>query len=639
MTTRPPYQRLRSQAGRLRRKLEQQLGQRGPTKQPATGDGPAPGADRVPRQTPDPAGAGVGHPPEVALERTYLGPVMDQAVLRAKRRFRIGVDSDYDLIQRNFDVLHYLLQAPHLIDDPDVDLIEHFLQRGRRDRLSPHPDFSMAEYLHRYPEKLAHGKVRNPFLYWLKTGKKLGDVAEPTPGILRMAPVLGTPPAELAQAAAERRRDLQERFLNGRLGEVFNRAAEIEPLIGATWTEIANPHLIPLSRRVVVDEACAMHEAQQMAGFRRARVVFVINRPRWGGGRRIEGHLAHALAGHIDPADIVVIYTDDTAATPAGRFPTGVREVDFASMVADLPSTAAQHALVMLLRSFCADAIVNINSGLLYRALRPYGRALMATERLYLCFLCNEQTAMGNWAGWSLGYFYRTFEHVAGVITDSNHLAEQLVDDYRVRDHHHDRLHVFRAPVNPELPLVTTSPARPGRRPQVFWAGRWDRQKRIPLALTVARLMPDVTFRMWGEAVMTGGALEHDVPDNVVLEGTYGHISEIPLDEADAWLYTSGWDGVPSQLLEVAMTGIPIVGSLVGGTGEVLSADQAWPVPQDEGPAAYVEAIRDVLADPADARRRAVELRERMLLERTEKAFAAQAADLLLVDRAEDGAR
>ena len=66
------------------------------------------------------------------------------------------------------------------------------------------------------------------------------------------------------------------------------------------------------------------------------------------------------------------------------------------------------------------------------------------------------------------------------------------------------------------------------------------------------------------------------------MEGRYGHISEIPLVEADVWLYTSGWDGVPSQLLEVAMTGIPIVGSLVGGTGEVLSEDDAWPVAEGD---------------------------------------------------------
>jgi glycosyltransferase involved in cell wall biosynthesis len=121
----------------------------------------------------------------------------------------------------------------------------------------------------------------------------------------------------------------------------------------------------------------------------------------------------------------------------------------------------------------------------------------------------------------------------------------------------------------------------------------------------------------------------------VTLEGRYGHLSEIPLAEADAWLYTSGWDGVPSQLLEVAVTGVPIVGTLVGGTGEVLHEGESWPVPQDAGAAAYDEALRGVLADPVDARRRALALRDRMLRERTADGFAERVSALLLTDEGE----
>jgi glycosyltransferase involved in cell wall biosynthesis len=599
------YLRWRSRAGRLRRRFSGRR-QSAPTRRR-------------------------GHAPEVALETTHLGPAMDEAVLQAKRRMRIGADPDYDLLYENFDVLHYLLQAPNLINRPEVDLLEHFLENGRTRGLSPHPDFSMTEYVDRYPHKTSEQNVRNPYLFWLKYGKKAGDIADPAPRINRVAPILGLPPEQVADLVGERRRDLQQRFRTGRLGEVFARAAEIEPLIGATWPEIARPRLIPLSRRVVVDEICAIHQAHEAVGFRRARVVLVVNRARWGGGRRMEGHLAHGLAAHVDPDDIVVIYTDDSTEAPTSRFPDGVRRIDFARITREMPKERAEHALVMLLRTFHADAIVNVNSWMLYGALRSYGRALTASERLFLCYFCNEQTAMGNWAGWSLSYFYRTFDYVAGVITDSEYLVRELTETYRVDEKDRERLHVFRAPVDTTLPVVSESPARPGRRPQVFWAGRWDRQKRIGLFLEVARLMPDVDFRMWGESVRNRGQVG-EVPDNVRLEGTYQHISEIPLPEADVWLYTSGWDGVPSQLLEVAVTGIPLVGSLVGGTGEVISEADAWPVAEGEGAEAYVAAIREALADPSDSRRRALALRERMLRDRTEKAFATRAADVLLTD-------
>jgi hypothetical protein len=68
----------------------------------------------------------------------------------------------------------------------------------------------------------------------------------------------------------------------------------------------------------------------------------------------------------------------------------------------------------------------------------------------------------------------------------------------------------------------------------------------------------------------------------------------------------------------------------VGGTGEVLSEADAWPVDETAEAQAYVDAIRAVLADPAESRRRARELRDRMLDDRTQKAFAEQAAGVLL---------
>jgi len=141
--------------------------------------------------------------------------------------------------------------------------------------------------------------------------------------------------------------------------------------------------------------------------------------------------------------------------------------------------------------------------------------------------------------------------------------------------------------------------------------------------------MPDVDFQMWGEEVLNAPLLEQP-PGNVRLHGPYQHITELDFAAADAWLYTSAWDGVPSQLLEVAMTGIPLVASRIGGTGEVVSAEDAWPVVDHDDPDAYVVALREVLADPGAARRRAVGLRERMLRERTEADYDRQVAAILL---------
>lgn len=379
------------------------------------------------------------------MEATNLGPVMDEAVLRAKRRMRIGADPDYDLLYENFDVLHYLLQSPDLLDQPEVDLIEHYLERGRAEGLSPHPDFSMTEYVDRYPNKTSPQRVRDPFLYWLKQGRDAGHIADPAPRINRVAPVLGLPPEQVAELVGDRRRDLQQRFRTGKLGEVFAKAAEIEPQIGATWTEIANPHLIPLSRRVVVDETCAIYQAHEAVEFRPARVVLVTDGSGAGAGRQMDDELAHALATQIDPDEIVVIATDVSTEAEVGRYPDGVRQIDFARLARDLPRERREHALVMLLRTFHAVAIVNVESTMLYDSLRTYARALAATERLFLYFSGNAQTAMGNWSGRSLSHFYRTYDYVAGVIVESDDLVHTLTETYRVGKNDRDRLHVLPA--------------------------------------------------------------------------------------------------------------------------------------------------------------------------------------------------
>lgn len=546
-----------------------------------------------------------------------------------------GLDAEYDLAYEHFDLRHFLLQARGMLTLPRVDPLRTFLMNGAEAKASPEPNFDMASYVARHPERASGAS--SPYVEWLRHGRDAGEIADPAPGLEKMAEVLGKEPAELAALLSATRLDLQERLLTGTLGKMFARAAEVEPLIGESWGATARPLIPPLVGRNPVHQVHAIHSAQRAAGFARARVVIVVSDPRWGAGRRAEGHLAHALAPRIGAEEIVVVYTDSGGEASAGRFPDGVRAIDFAAVTQELEAPEAQRALVELIRSFRADAVVGINSRLLYEAMATYGRALTASERVYMLMFCNEQLPMGNWVGIPLRFFYRVFDLVEGVLTDSDHLVDWIRQRHKLLVTGGDRLHVLRAPVDASIPLVPAPPSDPGRRPQVFWAGRWDLQKRVDVAYEVARRMPDVDLRMWGAPVLTP-VVRGEQPDNIRLEGQYTDFSTLPLEEADVWLYTSAWDGVPSQLLEVAMTGVPIVGSLVGGTGEVLSQAGSWPVAEHEDAGAYEKAIRDVLADAPRARRRAEALRERLVQERTEEAYAEQLVRLLLTEQETGGA-
>lgn len=565
--------------------------------------------------------------PEGEVEPTHVGPWMDAIVARAKRNaLPAGVDRDYDEVRAHFDHLTFLLQAVALQEQPSADPVRVFLRNGADAVNTPDVNFSMKQYLARHPERASEP---SPYLAWLREGRAAGEIADPAAGLEQVAPVLGLEPQALADVLAETRDDLGRRLRTGTLGEMFAKAAEIEPLVGAVWVETTRPKLPPLPSPVVAAQLAALHACHEAAGFRPARLVLVINRPRWGGGRRVEGHLTHALADRLDPRDVVVVYTDESGTTPAGRFPRGVREIDFAALVGDLPPAAADRVLVELIRSLRADSVVNINSRALYRSLVSYGRALAASERIWLCLFCNEQRAQGHWDGWSLKHYYRNVGTVAGVLTDSEHLRDQLTERYLLPESERARIHVLRSPVEPEIALAPPPPGR--ERPRVYWAGRWDRQKRVDLAVEVARRLPELDFRLWGEPVLQGDPIG-DVPENVRLEPAYAHLSELDLGDADVWLYTSAWDGVPSLLLEIGMTGVPLVASRVGGVGEVLTDEDARLVTEVDDPDAYVDGIRAVLADPGRARERARALRERLVRDRSQQAYADQVAPLLLTE-------
>jgi glycosyltransferase involved in cell wall biosynthesis len=571
-------------------------------------------------------------PPEVVVERTNLGPDMDEFVAELKRRQKpLGLDPDYDLLRANFDHVNFALQALLKSKVTSNDPVGVYLRNGAEALNNPDINFSMAAYLARYPEKREGNE--HPYLAWLRHGKGAGEIADPAPEVERMADLLDLSPGELVDALVERRTDLQRRLRTGKLGEMFARAAEIDPLVAGAWPECSRPSLVPMTTAITVRQMAALRASQVQAGFRRARVLLVIDSARSGGDRRMEEQVAHALAGRIAPEEIVVISTDEEGAPPTDRFPRGVRGVDFASHVADMEAAWQEHTLVMLVRSFHADSIVNIDSGTFHRAMRTYGSALAATERLFPIFFGNERTEIGDWYGWPSIQFYRLFDQVTNIITDSEYLARWLADSYRLDPGSREKIRVFHAAVDATLPLATPElSTRSSDPPTVFWAARSSgRIERIDLVLQIARLMPEVEFRVWGEQLLQRRKRKQ-LPENVRMEGRYAGLGGLDLDQADVWLYTSAWDGVPTILLEAAMSGVPIVGSLVGGTGEVLSEADAWPVAEIGEVGEYVKAIREVLADTAGARRRARALRERLLRERSESAFAEEVAGLLLVE-------
>lgn len=532
-----------------------------------------------------------------------------------------GSCHEYDAVREAFDVGFYLARYQDIARAPTIDPVRHYLRAGAREGRDPTPDFGTKTYIARYREEIEASGL-HPFHHYLKIGRPNGAVAQPFEAFDDFAEMLGLAPEEADRMLAGRRADMRARLEHGKLGEMVAKACEIDPLVGGSWTAAMECRIMPFTSDGLVSALVAMRRLHEAAQMRPARFVILVNRPRWGAGRRAEGHLAHALAADHGVGEVLVVYTDEGGTSPAGRLPEGCREVDFATIAGSIKKPERIRLLVEFVRSLGPSAAFNVNSRLFWDALVPHGKALAYSIDLYGYLFCNEKNLYGDWTGYPLKNVYRHFDVLAGLLTDSHALAQALRESYSVPENQKGKIRALEAPADLSQPLVQ-APVRVASGRRVFWAGRFDRQKRVDIALAVADLLPDVTFHLWGEPVIGGVDPTPFAPPNVVFEGVYDRLADIPLHACNAWLYTSEWDGVPQLLLEVCMTGIPVVGALAGGTGELLDEETSFPVRDVLDPQAYAAGLRTVLDDEAAARDKARRLRERLAATRTPENYAA----------------
>jgi glycosyltransferase involved in cell wall biosynthesis len=163
-------------------------------------------------------------------------------------------------------------------------------------------------------------------------------------------------------------------------------------------------------------------------------------------------------------------------------------------------------------------------------------------------------------------------------------------------------------------PVVWSAPStersqRTGSRPNVLWAGRLDRQKRIEKLFEVAALTDDLDFYVFGSKVTDGDVQLQSLP-NVHYEGPFTSPDQLVEKRFyDAYIHTTWGEGIPNILLEVAKLNIPIVAPAIGGIAELVNDDTGYLIPADSRAREYEIALRAAIADQAVSARRARALR------------------------------
>ena len=501
--------------------------------------------------------------------------------------------------------------------------LTHFLHVGVPAKIVPTLLFENDYYLRNNPD-LRDMKMWG-FEHFIRHGIFEGRKAAPTANI-SLAPTPALAGRKIGPGALTR-----ERFWRGVVGataqgsdnrrvhRVLSSPVVREIMTRARLHEPEVPDLRNIPAVLVPphhDPMAEMHRSLR-ARFKHDSYDTIICVPwlRTGGADLVACQLAEAIGSILPDERVLFLQIDQPTIERADWAPAGAELVNISDLTVASGADQIQRLLYAAFLGLSPKRIINVNSRACWDTYVRFGKRLSYDLKLYAYLFCWDETADGLRVGYPSLYYPRTAEFLSGAFVDTQYLKDELSRIYLLPRAVEQRI----------IPLL--SPARTGARdtteaekgvdsrgsrarPRVLWAGRLDRQKRFDLVLQIAEAMPEMDFHCWGSAVLDPPPDLSEKPANLSLTASFGELGELPLGEADAWLFTSQWEGQPTILIELAMRGMPIVASAVGGVPELIRPDKGWLIEDVENVDAYVDALREAVENPAQRIERGRRLRD-----------------------------
>lgn len=409
-----------------------------------------------------------------------------------------------------------------------------------------------------------------------------------------------------------------------------SRAQNLEPAIGEPHkiTEVyAAPHHDQLA-----DVMSSLLERTSLGTY---HTVITVPWLRTGGADLVACQLAAAIKTAFPRENVLIMRVDAPNFERPDWLPYGVDQVLVSDILTSIAPEFAEMALYALILNLQPKRVINVNSYRIWRTLERFANRLSERVNLYGYLFCWDQTPGGTRVGYPSMFYPATAPHMAGIFTDTEYLRRELLNIYRPPARVAERLITLYTPSRtvPDGTARSSLREKPSRRrPMILWAGRLDRQKRFDLVQEIAQRMPDVDFLCWGDPLLDNPPDLTKSPPNLTLHPAFTSYDEMPIAEADLWLFTSAWEGMPTILIELAIRGVPLVASQVGGVPELADEDTSFPVFGVGDPNEYVLAIRYALEHPELRMERSRKLQERAIVRHLEEAYVARLKEVFDVE-------
>ncbi|GHE80111.1 hypothetical protein GCM10019059_43090 [Camelimonas fluminis] len=340
-----------------------------------------------------------------------------------------------------------------------------------------------------------------------------------------------------------------------------------------------------------------------------AKISHVLIAPWLKRGGADKATLAYLLAiAEKLPGRVLLITTENSESPWLSRLPNGVEVINWHEVVGDVHNTLARQSLTWMLLRLRPAVVHVMNSWLGWEMLATEGMQLRAVSKTFASLFWYGPSERNRIWGYAAEYLRRV-ERNGGVdlfITDITVFAQRLLEDYGVSG---DR---FKCVWHPTTYIAADLPASRPRedRSTVLWASRFAPEKRVDLLLQIVKKCPDYTFIVYGELEDAHPSIKQHCVEllaqgNVLLGGAFDDFHVLPLQECDAFLYTSSSDGMPNVLIEAMAHGLPVVSSIVGGIGDLVNEETGWPVYDVNKVDAYCSALHQLFSGTEDARGRA----------------------------------
>lgn len=324
-----------------------------------------------------------------------------------------------------------------------------------------------------------------------------------------------------------------------------------------------------------------------------------------GGGEKYILQILDAIAD-IDPSSRFLVVAGESAQQHEWMARLPARSV-FIDVFNAFPSLNDAERDAMAIRALLAvsapQARLHIkSSGFAHRLLDSFGPVLSSNFRVAYYRFCDTTYGWDgrNWRGpWGVKVMRQHLPGFWRVVTD----CEAIVNDDSAFLGPLPTYNVIYAKC--EVEHKVNRERMPQRR--LLWASRVDAQKRPERLLKIARALKEAGVEVAIDAYGTA-APDVDVRSvfsaadiKVNYRGGFSSVSDLPLGNYDAFIYTSDFDGLPNILLEMLSSGLPAVAPDVGGirevvvdgvTGKLVSGDT-----EDLLIYAYMKAVQELYED------------------------------------------